>query len=654
MKSNRSLFQHVLPPLLSLIVFITLIFASHSYTNFKKGQWEKDVRADLLEVMTGKKSNLEKALYSRIYYTRGVAAYVALNPEITNTEFAELSKEYIKNDSVISTMALSKNCIINAIYPEKGHQTAIGLNLLDHPERKEIVEKTIQTKHTFVAGPVELVEGGLAFISYTPIFNKTKPAENNFWGVTDIVIKKQSLLNEAGIITSDTKYNYALRGINGTGSQGALFWGYQKVFENKPVTINIELPIGNWELAAIPKKGWETYPNQDRTLLLILIVSAFFISLLIWLFSNALLKLKNSEKELKAVFNSLSSLIIEFNRNGDYLNVNSITKNMLILPKKEIIGKNLSDIFDKEKADFFKSAILKCIATKKLHVIEYPINIENEERWFTARLSYKNEDAVIYNAFDITEKKKKDELLVQSEIELKKLNETKNKFFSIIAHDLRGPLGTHQSILKLFLDDYNKLDKDTRKNLIINLKESSDNLHALLKNLLNWAMSQSGKISVDKKKVALNEITDSMFSQFEKTAELKSISFKNKLDKNIEVYTDKNLTKTVLRNLISNAIKYTNKGGEVSVRSEQIGRNGMQYLNIIVLDNGVGISQKMQKTLFHLDKVQSTLGTEKEMGNGLGLILCKEFAEKMDSKIKVESNLGEGSSFAFELPLSEN
>jgi signal transduction histidine kinase len=117
------------------------------------------------------------------------------------------------------------------------------------------------------------------------------------------------------------------------------------------------------------------------------------------------------------------------------------------------------------------------------------------------------------------------------------------------------------------------------------------------------------------------------------------------------VYTDKNLTATILRNLISNAIKFTNKGGEVRVHSEQKRRNGQLFLKVIVSDTGIGISPKTQKTLFQLDIAQSTPGTEKEMGNGLGLILCKEFAEKLDSEVTVNSTLGKGSSFAFELPL---
>lgn len=652
MKSNKSLLQNLLPSLLSSLVFVILLLASHSYTQYKKGEWEKDIRAEMLTLMTGVKSNLEKALYSRIYYTRGVAAYVALNPEISNAEFAELSKEYIRNDTVISTMALSKNCILNAIYPEEGHQAAIGLNLLDHPDRKEIVEKTIQTKLTFVAGPVELVEGGIAFISYTPIFDKSAGMENKFWGVTDIVIKEESLLNEAGITASDANYYYALRGVNGTGSKGAQFWGNNTVFANNPATINIELPIGTWELGAIPKKGWESYSDQDLTLFLILLISAFFISLLIWLFSKAVLKLKNSEKELKAVFNSLSNLVIEFSIDGDYLNINSIYKDMLVLPKRDMLGKNVSDIFDKETADFFKSAIHKCITSTELQVIEYSLEIENVERWFMARLSYKNEDSVIFNAYDITEKKKQNEQLIKSEIELKKLNKTKNKFFSIIAHDLKGPLGTHQSILQSLIEDYDELGEKTRKNLIISIKESSDNLYTLLKNLLNWSMSQSGKIKINKKKLNLNDTCSGMFSQFHKSAQLKNITFINRLDKTADVYTDKNLTETILRNLISNALKFTKNGGEVCVSSEQTEKNGNSVLKIIVSDNGIGISSKKLKTLFRLDVAQSTPGTDKEMGNGLGLILCKEFAEKLDSKITVDSTPGEGSTFAFELPLS--
>lgn len=222
-KPLKNILKTAIPIAYAFGVFLILSIGIYNYSNYTKGQWEKDERSNLMDLLTSKKSNLEKALYSRIYYTRGVAAYVGLNPSISNNEFYELAKEYIKQDTVISTMALSKDCIINAIYPYEGHESAIGLNLLAHPERNEIVKKTIETELTFVAGPVELVEGGSAFISYTPIFNKLESLNNSFWGITDIVIKEESLIREAKISLAENGFKFALKGYNGTGNKGAIF-----------------------------------------------------------------------------------------------------------------------------------------------------------------------------------------------------------------------------------------------------------------------------------------------------------------------------------------------------------------------------------------------------------------------------------------------
>jgi len=214
MNDKLSFFDRNRPLWFAFSSFLILFLGTISYTNYKQGQWEKDIRSNLLEVLIGKKSKLEKALYSRIYYTRGVAAFVALKPDISTDEFNELAKEYIKNDSVIGTMSLSRNCVINAIYPLKGHETAIGLDLLKHPERREIVEKTIQTHQTFIAGPVELVEGGQAFISYTPIFDKTSSNANQLWGLTDIVIRKDGLFHEVKFQSNENHTDFGISGYN--------------------------------------------------------------------------------------------------------------------------------------------------------------------------------------------------------------------------------------------------------------------------------------------------------------------------------------------------------------------------------------------------------------------------------------------------------
>lgn len=651
-KRNTFSTKAISPFIYAFITFIFLLFLAFNYTNYAKGQWEKDERANLLGLMNSKKSNLEKAIYSRIYYTRGVAAYVGLNPSISNTEFYELAKEYKKNDTVISTLALSKDCILNAIYPTIGHESAIGLDLLSHPERKEIVQKTIETHLTFVAGPVKLVEGGEAFVSYTPIFNKKSAVKNDFWGVTDIVIKKNELLNEAQLKTNENGFLFSLRGYNGTGKNGDVFWGDPTIFNNNPVITAINLPIGNWELAAIPVSGWDNYLDQDKALLIILIASVFIISFLILIISKALLKIRNNERELKAVLGSIDSLIIEFNVEGQYLNINYSNKDLLYLPEEDMIGKNLSEIFDTELASKFKNAIKNCLKSKQTQSLDYPLEIKDKSYWFSARITPKSKNTVILNAYDITEKKHQEKLLIQSEQKLKKLNKMKDQFFSIIAHDLKGPLGTQKGILDLLVHNYESMNDITRTKLLKATQESSEQLNNLLTNLLNWAMSQSGKITLKKEKLTINSAFKDLFTQLDSTAKLKGITLINTINENSVVTADKDLTAIIIRNLISNAIKFTHRNGKIEVSSKPIIIKEKNFQKITISDTGLGITPNRIKNLFRIDKTESFPGTEDEKGTGLGLLLCQEFIEKQGGEISVESTIGKGSEFSFTLPSS--
>jgi PAS domain S-box-containing protein len=648
--NKKTIKQYLQPATFAIISFFVLIIATISYTNFKQGQWEKDIRESLLDVLIGKKSKIEKALYSRIYYTRGVSAFVALKPEITVDEFNELAKEYIKNDTVIGTMSLSKNCILNAIYPLKGHEAAIGLNLLEHPERKEIVEKTIATHQTFIAGPVELVEGGIAFISYTPIFDKRNKGKELFWGMTDIVIKQDGLLNEVRFKNPENGYNFALRGYNGEGNDGAIFWGDKSVFNKKPVTINIDLPIGAWVLAGVPVAGWNQYPDQDKAILFILILSSFVISVLIWLFSRVLLKIRQNEKELKAILGSMDSLIVEYNARGVYVKIAPTNDTILFRSREDLIGKSLFEIFDREKADFLMLSIRQCLETKKLVVIEYPMNIKGKDCWFSARISYKSDDSVIFNAFDITEKKQAEQKILNSEIQLKELNEMKDKFFSIIAHDLRNPAGSMMAIINLILEEYSEMTDELRLELLTSMQLSSRNLHLLLEDLLNWSRAHSGKIVVNREMLELNALCEKIGDQLNSEARLKDIRLINETGGSDRVLADSDLTSSIIRNLVSNAIKFTERGGEIRIYSEKATIEQSQFLKISVADNGIGMKAEKLDSIFKIDQTSSTPGTDNEHGTGLGLQLCKELVEKQGGQIFVESKVGEGSIFSFTLP----
>lgn len=227
------------------------------------------------------------------------------------------------------------------------------------------------------------------------------------------------------------------------------------------------------------------------------------------------------------------------------------------------------------------------------------------------------------------------------------LNKTKDKFFSIIAHDLKNPLSSSNTLIDLIITNFESLSKDDLKNYLIDLNKSSKNLKDLLNNLLVWARSQTNRIEINFEEFNINEIIISSINQLESNLKYKKISLDNKIE-DTKVLADKNMLNTVVRNLISNAIKFTHEGGKIELISE-ITEN--DFLKVIVKDNGVGIKNEKLKSIFNIDVNVSTKGTNNESGTGLGLILCKEFIEKNKGEIYVESTERKGSQFIFKIPL---
>jgi PAS domain S-box-containing protein len=641
------LIKLILPLLISLFSFSILIFISFNYFKIKKDTWEKDVKSNLLEILMTKKTRLEKALFSRIYYTKSVAAYVSLHPDISNDEFYNLAYELVQNDSVISTMSISQNCVIDAIYPLSGHEAAIGLDLLAHPKRKEIVQKTIDTHKPFISGPVELVEGGIAFISYNPVFDKTSPKMNNFWGMTDIVIYKDKLLEEADINEVDGKFLFSIRGTDGSGSKGAVWFGDSDVFNKNPIEVDIDLPYGSWVLAAVPVVGWDSYLKKDNVLLIILIVSSLIISVLIWLFSRAMVKIKQNQLELQAIFNSMDSLIIEYDEKGTYLNIPRSQDNLLYLPKEQLLNKTVYEVFDDKTAEDFHEAINKCLKTGKLVEIEYPLMIKGKKIWFLARLSKKSKNTVIYHAFDITKNKLERQKLIDSEKKMQELNFTKDKLFSVIAHDLKSPFNTLLGLSALLSSDYNLFDDPKRQELIAKIQDVSQNTFNLLENLLFWANSKRDKIEIIKDDYNLLNLVLDSISAYKQGALNKNQDVVINIGKDMNIYTDEFSLRIIIANLFNNAVKFTPDKGTITVDAKQ----GSSDIEICVSDNGIGIAPDKLETLFTLPNNLSSKGTNNESGTGIGLQLCHELIVKNGGKIWAKSKVGKGSRFCISLPV---
>jgi len=236
--------------------------------------------------------------------------------------------------------------------------------------------------------------------------------------------------------------------------------------------------------------------------------------------------------------------------------------------------------------------------------------------------------------------------------ELEKANKTKDKFFSIIAHDLKSPFNSLLGFSDLLLKNHKIIDEKERETFIKIINESSLKTFKLLENLLTWARSQTGKIAFSKEIINVSDLITETVTLLEEPARKKEIKLVLDDEKDLLVNADKNMIDTVIRNLVSNAIKFTPKGGVIIVNSQTVtDENNQLFAEISVKDSGVGIPLEIQSKLFKITENVTTKGTEQETGTGLGLILCKEFIEKHTGKIWVESEIDKGSKFSFRIPI---
>lgn len=252
---------------------------------------------------------------------------------------------------------------------------------------------------------------------------------------------------------------------------------------------------------------------------------------------------------------------------------------------------------------------------------------------------------VIYR--NLTIKRKAERELEEKNNQLKELNAAKDKFFAIIAHDLRNPLSAFQSLSTGLYENFKGLPENDLQRYLENLKNSSEQLVNLLHNLLQWALSQTQNLKTSKELVDINSLLKKNIGLLEESAAQKNISIKSEVLRDSIAYGDSPTIDLVFRNLISNAIKFTDPGGEVVVKTTKEGNN----IVISIQDTGIGMTEEETQKLFSIVEDTSRIGKSKEKGTGLGLILCKEFINKNDGEINVISKINEGTIFNVILPL---
>lgn len=362
-------------------------------------------------------------------------------------------------------------------------------------------------------------------------------------------------------------------------------------------------------------------------------------------------KLLYSEIRFRRLFESAKDGILVMNaRNGHIIDVNPYLVNLLGYSYSELLGKQLWELgFFKNMRDCRKSFLElrnKCYLRVDDMLINtkegYEVNIE-----IICNVYLEDREKVIQcNIRDISDRKRSIERLKENETRLNHLNATKDKFFSIIAHDLKGPFTSIIGFSNLLTEQVSNKNYDGVEEYAEIIQASSWRAMELLTNLLEWSRSQTGRMELNPEQIYFRKLIMEVTDLLNASACQKSINITSEVPYDFKVFGDKAMLNTILRNLITNAIKFTNPGGNIVICATQ-----KELVSIIsVADNGVGIRKDDIERLFRIEESVSSVGTQGEEGTGLGLFLCNEFVRKHGGKIKVESELGKGSKFILTLP----
>ena len=351
----------------------------------------------------------------------------------------------------------------------------------------------------------------------------------------------------------------------------------------------------------------------------------------------------------ETVFRSLDEGVIILDRRKRVINFNPTVQKLNDKFKTDSIGHYLHKDFDE------LSRKLSPLLSGKSDITILTFNIDNKLHTFQVRVSPVTDKrgrsfGWIFIFSDVTRLQLIEQTLNENQKKYESLNATKDKFFRIISHDLKNPFQQLLGLTDILKKDIPNMNREELLNLAQMIHASAESGNKLLENLLIWSNSQTDKIAFNPETFRVSDLADQAMQFTKSMAENKDISIRTEIISGLELHADRNMLDLILRNLVTNAIKFTPRGGHILIR----GYEKDAKIIITVKDDGMGIPEDKLFNLFTIEKIYSTSGTEKEKGTGLGLLLCKEFTEKNKGNIWVESEEGKGSEFFVSFPVIAN
>lgn len=346
-------------PFIAALVMTALAMAGFMFL----GSLEKErdllqYRSHALSQLNASSERLQNILNSSLLPIEGLSAYVSIHPAISKAEFDDFAKQVIAQHKSIHIIQLVKGTVITGyIYPLKGNESAIGVDLMSLPTDRETVRNAIDTKKTVLAGPITLIQGGAAFISRSPIFTtagKKSQQKDQYWGLAQAIIATETAFKEAGLYDKSSDLSFAIRWKGTIDASGAIFFGDRSIFQANPVILEIQLFNSSWQLAAIPKTGWASISEVSALFKAIRLMISLVLGGLVFVYLRSqqrIIENKDKLKKFENLFSEITDLTYILDTKGNIIFANKMFAEFTGRKPEEFIGRAFAPLFDEENQE---------------------------------------------------------------------------------------------------------------------------------------------------------------------------------------------------------------------------------------------------------------------------------------------------------------
>ncbi|MDP1525215.1 MAG: ATP-binding protein [Rhodocyclaceae bacterium] len=652
--------------LIALGLLIAAIFIDRQNEAVERSRQQ----ARVLEQLALLQSRLEGNLRSNVLLVRGLVSVIATQPTMTQAQFERAAKPLFSGRSQLRNIGAAPDMVIRYMYPLVGNEQAIGLDYRKTPAQFAAAERARAAGEIVLAGPLNLTQGGVGLIARLPVFLDDQAVEPGkpvkFWGLISAVIDVEALYRDSGLHDETLTIDVALRGRDALGAAGEVFFGDAALFEQESLQRVVNLPVGQWVIAARPKSGW-ALPHPWQLHLVFLVAGILIVGPLLLLGLNerrrhqAEVRLSRSEDWLSLAIVASNLVVWDWDINSGRLTGNPPLSTQLGLPDKSI-----EPGIDAVKARMHPEDIAQVEAAIEalLHDVSPKLETDfrlrdagNAWRWFRVHGKVVARDVTDQPVRmagvlqDVTSLKEVVRQLEIARASAEAASHAKSEFLATMSHEIRTPMNGVLGMAELLMTT--PLD-DEQREFVHTLQNSGRSLLNIINDILDFSKIEAGRLTIETINFDLGGLLSEVCALMRPRATEKGLLLELDCPADLPagLVGDAHRIRQVLVNLIGNAIKFTQVGRvdvEVGWRPQDEGR--LALVRISVRDTGIGIARDAQDRLFtHFTQVDAST-TRRFGGTGLGLAICKRLIEAMGGRIACSSAPNEGACFWFELPL---